>query len=55
MKSNFSEKQFNGIILDNPEDTKDLTFELTEVLSVESGLYTYFIAGTRFYDFTGIV
>ncbi|MCF6463473.1 FtsX-like permease family protein [Clostridium sp. Cult1] len=55
LKSKFIEKQFNGIILDNPEDTKDLTFELAEVLPAESGLYTYFIAGARFYDFTGIV
>ncbi|CCQ96236.1 conserved membrane hypothetical protein [[Clostridium] ultunense Esp] len=55
LKSHFSEKQFNGIILDKPEDTKDLTFELAEVLPAESGLYTYFIAGARFYDFTGIV
>ncbi len=55
LKSNFSEKQFNGIILDNPEDTKDLTFELVKVLTEESWLYTYFVAGATFYDFTGIV
>lgn len=55
LKSKFIEKQFNGIILDNPEDTKDLTFELVKVLSEESWLYTYFIAGAMFYDFTGIV
>jgi putative ABC transport system permease protein len=55
LKSNFSEQQFNGIILDNPKDTKDLTFKLAEVLPVESRLFTYFIAGARFYDFTGIV
>ncbi len=55
LKSNFSEKQFNGIILDNPENTKDLTFKLVKVLSEESWLYTYFVAGATFYDFTGIV
>lgn len=55
LKSKFIEKQFNGIILDNPEDTKDLTFELVKVLTEESWLYTYFVAGATFYDFTGIV
>ncbi|SJZ74779.1 hypothetical protein [Garciella nitratireducens] len=55
LKSNFGEKQFNGIILDNPEDTKDLTFELAKVLSEKSWLYTHFVAGATFYDFTGIV
>ena len=55
LKSKFIEKQFNGIILDNLEDTKDLTFELVKVLTEESWLYTYFVAGATFYDFTGIV
>jgi len=55
LKLKFEEKQFNGIILDNPENTKDLTFQLAQVLSRESGLYTYFIAGATMYDLVGIV
>lgn len=55
LKIKFEEKQFNGIILDNPEDTKDLTFKLAEILPVDSGLYTYFMAGASFYDLVGIV
>ena len=55
LKLKFEEKQFNGIILDNPEDTKDLTLKLAEILPMESRLYTYFIAGATFYDFVGIV
>lgn len=55
LKSHFSEQQFNGIILDNPDDTEDLTFELAKVLPRESWLYTCFIAGATFYDFTGII
>ena len=55
LKLKYEEKQFNGIILDNPEDTKDLTFQLAEILSAESSLYTYFMAGATFYDLVGIV
>ncbi|GFN37017.1 FtsX-like permease family protein [Tepidimicrobium xylanilyticum] len=55
LKLKFEEKQFNGIILDNPENTKDLTFKLAEILPEESGLYTYFMAGVTFYDLVGIV
>ncbi|WP_077369607.1 FtsX-like permease family protein [Anaerosalibacter sp. Marseille-P3206] len=55
LKSQFDENQFNGIILDNPDDTKDLTFDLAKVLSEDSRLFTYWIAGVTFYDFAGIV
>ena len=55
LKSYFSEQQFNGMILDNPEDTKDITFELFKVLPKETGLYTYYVADAMFYDFAGIV
>ena len=55
LKSQFSEEQFNGIILDNPDDTKDITFDLAKVLPEDSGLFTYWIAGVTFYDFAGIV
>lgn len=55
LRLKFEEKQFNGIILDNPENTKDLTFKLAEILPGESGLYTYFMAGAAFYDLVGIV
>src|SRR5690606_26226099 len=48
-------KQFNGIILDNPENTEDLTYRLAEILPPEARLYTYFIAGTTLYDLVGIV
>ncbi|WP_042678898.1 FtsX-like permease family protein [Anaerosalibacter massiliensis] len=56
LKANFIEHQFNGIILDNPKNIKDLTFQLAETLPPkESGLYTSFIADATFYDFTGII
>lgn len=55
LKLQFSEEQFNGIILDNPDDTKDITFDLAKVLPEDSGLFTYWIAGVTFYDFAGIV
>lgn len=56
LKANFIEHQFNGIILDNPKNIKDLTFQLAEVLSPkESSLYTSFVADASFYDFTGII
>ena len=55
MKTQFNEQQFNGIILDNSEDTKDLTIELAKVLTEESRLYTYFLAGATFYDIVGVV
>ena len=49
------EKQFNGIILDRPEDTEDLTYKLAQELPGEAILYTYFIAGATMYDLVGIV
>lgn len=56
LKANFIEHQFNGIILDNPKNIKDLTFQLAELLSPkESSLYTSFVADASFYDFTGII
>jgi len=55
LKSEFEEKQFNGIILDNPEDTKDLTLQLAQILPENSRLFTYFIAGAAMYDLIGIV
>ena len=55
LKAKYEEKQFNGIILDNPEDTKDLTYELAQILPEDSRLYTYFIAGATMYDLVGIV
>ena len=55
LKDKYEEKQFNGIILDNPEDTKDLTYELAQILPADSGLYTYFVAGATMYDLVGIV
>ena len=55
MKTQVNEQQFNGIILDNSEDTKDLTIELAKVLTEESRLYTYFLAGATFYDIVGVV
>ena len=55
LRLKYEEKQFNGIILDNPEGIRDLTFRLAEVLTEESGLYTYFMAGAMMYDLVGIV
>ncbi len=55
LKSQFDESGFNGIILDNPDDTKDLIFKLAETLPKESSLYGYWVAGATFYDFAGIV
>lgn len=55
LKLKLEEKQFNGIILDNPENTEDLTYRLAEILPPEARLYTYFIAGTTLYDLVGIV
>lgn len=55
LKDKYEEKQFNGIILDNPEDTKDLTLQLAQILPADSGLYTYFVAGATMYDLVGIV
>jgi len=55
IKLNHEEKQFNGIILDNPEDTEDLTYELAKILPAEAGLYTYLLAGASLYDMAGII
>lgn len=55
LKSQFDESGFNGIILDNPDDTKDLIFKLAETLPRESNLYGYWVAGATFYDFAGII
>lgn len=55
LKSQFDESGFNGIILDNPDDTKDLIFKLAKILPRESNLYGYWVAGATFYDFAGIV
>ncbi|MBU5676407.1 ABC transporter permease [Alkaliphilus sp. MSJ-5] len=56
LKSSFEEKQFNGIILDNEENTKDLTMELANAVHPgEISLYTYYVAGATFYDMVGIV
>ena len=55
LKLKLEEKQFNGIILDNPENTEDLTYKLAEILPPEARLYTYFIAGATLYDLVGIV
>lgn len=38
LKSQFDESGFNGIILDNPDDTKDLIFKLAKILPRESNL-----------------
>lgn len=56
LKSSFEEKQFNGIILDNEENTEDLTMELANAVPPgEISLYTYYVAGATFYDMVGIV
>lgn len=55
LKFKFEEKQFNGIILDHPEDTEELTLKLAEVLPAESELFTYFIARAGKYDLVGII
>ncbi|WKV07531.1 ABC transporter permease [Thermoanaerobacterium sp. CMT5567-10] len=55
LKLHFYEQQFNGIILDNPNETKGLTYELAGVLPRESRLYTYWMAGASFYNFAGII
>jgi len=55
LKTKYEEKQFNGIILDNPEDTRDLTLQLAQILSEDSRLYTYSIAGAAMYDLIGVI
>ncbi|MGB4722362.1 MAG: ABC transporter permease [Defluviitoga tunisiensis] len=55
LKTKLLEQQFNGIILENPENMEELTYQLASVLPEQSKLYTSYIADATFYDFTGII
>ena len=55
LKTKLLEQQFNGIILENPENMEELTYQLASILPEQSQLYTSYIADATFYDFTGTI
>lgn len=55
LKTKLLEQQFNGVILENPENMEELTYQLASLLPEQSKLYTSYIADATFYDFTGII
>lgn len=53
LKTKLHEQQFNGIILDNPENMEELTYQLASILPEQSQLYTSYIADATFMIFLG--